>query len=147
MRFISILILLGLSFQISAAPRATNGNLDARQWDFETSSIPLSGEWQIFKDKGNRDYEQEGDLITLPGPWKGSQYKGKPIKRFGRFKYRLVIQMPKSEKPFGVSFHFYRGAMVLYQNGVILAQSGRLSGEEVSPGKFSKSICKILHFQ
>lgn len=103
-------VLLGLrwawihTFDTSEHPRAVNGVLDLRGWEWDnTSTIPLDGEWQFYPNKfiTYQDIPKAEDQfrpIQVPGDWRSSLPEDSDSS-FGYGTYRLRILVDPLKQP------------------------------------------------
>ncbi|WP_230986677.1 hybrid sensor histidine kinase/response regulator [Cohnella fermenti] len=112
-------------------PRAIQGILDMRNWDFERSRmIPLEGEWEFYPDRLLSEEEvQAGNAgspryLRTPGDWRSawSSDSGDP---YGYGTYRLRILLDGSlEQPYEFWFDNVRTSSQVEINGKVLARLG-----------------------
>ena len=91
-------------------PKAVNGVLDIRDWDFKQDGIlKLDGEWEFYWEKyckseeyiptpnetglTNCSPEDMSGYIQVPSDWKTFQNNGKEIGSSGYSTYKLKIQL------------------------------------------------------
>jgi len=79
-------------------PRAVNGVLDLRAWDFAADGpVLLAGEWEFYWQHLPTGQEfaepspQESGLIPVPGAWNAQLVDGQPVGATGYAAYRLRI--------------------------------------------------------
>ena len=114
--FIPLLIAANLIFITSCQysserkfpPKAINGIIDLKNWDFEKNAlVDLSGEWEFYWNKHltpadftNHNPVEKTGLINVPGCWNGYILDGKPLSGDGYATYRLKILMPDQKGSF-----------------------------------------------
>ncbi len=84
-------------------PRAIEGVLDLRDWDFETQGlVKLNGEWEFYWEHlltasalSNASTVKNG-FIDNPGPWNGYLVDGQPLSGDGYATYRLTILLDET---------------------------------------------------
>jgi PAS domain S-box-containing protein len=117
-RQIPLIIMLWLIFALSGCgaggrlgapphPRAVDGVLDLRQWDFEQhGAVPLNGEWELYWE----ELLTPDELATVPGPipsgpidfpgsWYGHVVQGEPLGGFGYATFRLKVLLAPEALP------------------------------------------------
>jgi len=85
-------------------PRAENGLLDLRGWDFETAGpVFLNGEWRFFWEEnrcesgGQTDASpSKGDSIVVPGAWNNRTVQSTPVPGHGYATYKLKVLLPSN---------------------------------------------------
>lgn len=114
-RWLSLLGLLILPFLFatvgaaaqssSPPPRAVDGVLDLRHWDFRRdTSLPLEGDWQFWRDRlltSNLTDENSlpPALLAVPGRWSNQQVDGRPLQSEGTGTYHLRVLLPPDAPP------------------------------------------------
>jgi len=114
------------------APKAVNGVLDLRQWDFETDGpAALDGEWAFYWEQflSNRDFHshtprEKTGIITAPGVWNGYMVNTAPLKGNGYATYRLEVLLNPAHERCGMKIRSMATAYELEINGVLAAQNG-----------------------
>lgn len=92
-------------------PRAVEGVLDLRDWDFSSQgSISLEGEWEFYwgqllsdADFLNPELEKSLEYIRVPGYW--NQEENGSFQRHGCATYRLVVLLPPFGRELLLGFH------------------------------------------
>ncbi len=108
-------------------PRAVNGVLDLRDWDFaKDGPVRLQGQWKFAWEKdapafARPDFDDSGwARIPVPGDWQSVSGKA-----FGYAWYRLTVLLPRSA-PLALALQEIDGAYEGYCDGVRCATSGRV---------------------
>jgi two-component system, sensor histidine kinase ChiS len=120
----------GILSQIEAGvPRAINGILDLRGWNFvKQGPIKLSGNWKFYKGMflEPEDFINTGSLppyeiIPVPEAWnnKGGNF---PRQYYGT--YRLVVLLDPQKEDLGLRIKDIGYSYKIFVNGSILARSG-----------------------
>ena len=132
-RILAILVLWGglcSDLLANPAPRAVEGLLDLRQWNWqEEGSVNLEGEWAFFWDQLLEPGQLTGtseDYLALPGPWKGSSKQGTELATTGYATYQLQILLPAGEEILVLKVPPIRSAFRLWANGELLGASGEV---------------------
>ena len=84
-------------------PKASDGILDLREWDFNTDGpVNLDGEWEFYWKKLYKpdDFKEDRTvndrrIIEVPGSWNGYEIDGNPIGGEGYAAFRLKILLPE----------------------------------------------------
>jgi PAS domain S-box-containing protein len=120
------------------SPKATNGILDLKNWDFEKNGpVDLSGEWEFYWNKHltpadfthHNSMEKTG-LINVPGCWNGYILDGKPLSGDGYATYRLKILMSDQKGSFAFNKLDIGTAFSIYVNGKKISSAG-VAGQSV----------------
>ena len=106
------------------APRAVNGLLDLRGWDFEARGpVFLNGEWRFFRRQDRTepgigpDVSSSGPgLIDVPDAWNNQVVQGEPLPGHGYGTYDLRILLPPSAGPLALKILDMATAFDLYVN-------------------------------
>ncbi len=159
---ISILILSILSFFYNCAPakkvppKAENGILNLRDWDFEPSNdsiegnINLDGEWEFYWNEFPEGEnlvlpENKKEFLEVPNSWKGAVVKvgnestgivSDKRRGVGYATYKLKILLSK-ELPLSIRLSDQGTAYTLYVNNKEIIESGKIgkTREESSPNR------------
>ncbi|WP_421617490.1 hypothetical protein ACAF76_003755 [Brevibacillus sp. TJ4] len=80
---------------------AVRGELDLRNWDFETNRpLSLNGEWEFYPYRHTLSFQDKPDYIQVPGNWKSSLSNDTP---YGSGTYRLRIKVdPEHVQDYGI---------------------------------------------
>jgi signal transduction histidine kinase len=123
-------------------PKAVNGVLDIRDWDFKQDGIlKLDGEWKFYWGKFCKEDLETGNSIpfdscpkessvfeNVPGVW--DEYaKDSPNPEKGYGTYHLKI-LSNTEQTFSVKVNTINSVRDVYVNGKLVSSSGTLSREE-----------------
>ena len=124
------------------APRAVNGVLDVRGWDFATDEIVrLEGEWELLwqrfaEPSANAGKSDSGSpaeaaparaLVQVPGAWNDALVDGKPLGAEGYGTYRLTVSCDTAI-PLAMLLPVQNSAYRLYANGHLIGQQGTPGG-------------------
>lgn len=133
-----ILFILGLSIVFSScshesklAPKAVNGVLDLRGWDFEKDGIVrLDGNWEFYWKKfltsKNFDTVKTKHYIPVPKPWNGYKWGKEELGYEGYGTYRLRILVNDKTKDLGIKFPDQGTAFELYLNDSLVGKNGKI---------------------
>ncbi|WP_338120669.1 hypothetical protein [Aneurinibacillus aneurinilyticus] len=109
MVFLSILLGLRWFWFIIVAtpehPRATQGVLDMRGWNFEnSSSIPLNGEWEFYPEAfiSHKDIMRsivaQPHYVQVPGDWRNALSKESDSSfGYGTYRLRILVDQPLNQ--------------------------------------------------
>jgi len=129
----------------SQTPRATEGVLDLRSWDWEgDQDIALRGEWEFYWEKfvpAGMDGElitSGKDYITLPSVWNGHLANGNRIGPYGFATYRLKILLSDTVSSLAIRTRVISTSYDLYVNGEKILFAGK-------PGKTKASDIPEYH--
>ncbi|MCG8494175.1 MAG: ATP-binding protein [Sneathiellales bacterium] len=132
--FLALLFLAGLSlpaFSAGEIPRARNGVLDLRQWDFTgKGKLEIAGEWAFYWDRfidpetGSAERGAGFSTIEVPGTWLGYLQKGEPLEKYGHATYALTILLPDRPQDLALYLQRVQDAYRLYVNGQLWMQAG-----------------------
>jgi two-component system, sensor histidine kinase ChiS len=150
--FLTILLIIGftLFFMVSyknstfnKKPRAQNGVLDLRNWDFKKQGpISLDGEWEFYygklltpEDFKFKDKLSSPNLINIPGNFTGYVYNGQALQGQGYATYRLKVLTDKAQDLYGVKTEFILTSHKLWVGNKLALESGQVgkSKREASP--------------
>ena len=110
--FLGFLLTFGCQQKQAEPPKAKEGVLDLRDWDFEKNgNVNLDGEWEFYwksfcKPKEYTPTPEESELrdcqerdktgfLSVPGPWNGMKVDVSPIGSFGYGTYKLRVLLGK----------------------------------------------------
>ncbi len=128
-------------------PRAADGLLDLRQWDFEQDgTIRLNGTWTFFWEQllsgddfaGSALPEPTG-YVPVPGSWRGYEVNGQPLGGDGYATYHLTVLLNPASLPpdlLGLKMPVpLNTAHNLYVNGQLIGSAGQvgLSPKTMTP--------------
>ncbi|MEN8120922.1 MAG: sensor histidine kinase [Bacteroidota bacterium] len=119
-------------------PVAKKGILDLRGWDFEKDgNIPLNGEWKFYwkklVDPNDTTYRFDSDwnIINVPGLWRDTKLKGKPVPSIGYATYRLEILIDSTNQILKLfSKTGIKTSSVLYADGNLAGANGVVGSNE-----------------
>lgn len=115
----------------SPPPRAQNGEIDLRGWDFkQNGALALDGEWLIYWE----ELVEPGQLAEasapvpylFPSSWNGQMVNGRELDTAAYATFRLKVLLPESGR-YGFKLHFDKSAYRLWVNGDEVSQSGVVS--------------------
>ena len=116
---------------LAETPRAEQGVLDLRTWDFDRDgTLELNGQWEFHWQefqtaKSKVDHFEEPAYMELPGTWLGQDYRGKTLGPDGYATYRLTVLLPDDPVDLGVRARRVQSAFRLLIHGEKLMQAGR----------------------
>ncbi|MCG8618643.1 MAG: ATP-binding protein [Desulfobacterales bacterium] len=110
-------------------PRAENGILDLRTWDFSArGSIPLSGQWEFWWGQHlsplTTSTPEPPAIVQVPETWNTYTWKGNKLPGQGIATYRLRVLMPRTDKQPAFKFLDLSTACRLYVNGMRIYHAG-----------------------
>lgn len=125
---LSSLLVFGCSGIGSAAPAASGGVLDLRQWDFQRNgAVRLIGQWDFFPGRllagTNAINAPRASLRNVPDGW--TQAIDGRAKGTGAGTYRLKVLLPDSLPMLGIAYTTLSTAFELDADGEFLAHAGR----------------------
>jgi len=128
------------------APKAVNGVLDLRAWDFDRNGpVALSGKWEFYWHSCLQpdDFSKEhppvmSGLIEVPGDWNGFEVNGEKISGAGYATYRLRILLGEASERMAFKFLDMAVAFSVYVNGKHLTSAG-------IPGKTFETTLPQFH--
>jgi len=112
-------------------PKAKNGVLDLRNWDFEKDGpVELGGEWnmywkQVAPPDGYDKPPVKSDIITIPSFWERSKFHKGDVTGTGYSSFHLKVILNKPSKNMSLYFHDIISAYDAYVNGKFLTRGGR----------------------
>lgn len=129
------------AFTEGEQPRAVDGQLDLRDWDFSDSrSVTLDGEWTFHPYvllMNEADVSQSvGVPLQVPGDW-SSTLNPESDSPYGYGSYHLRVYVdPNIETTYSLRIPSIRSASELYANGLLVGGSGKIGeNESVSVAK------------
>lgn len=97
---VAMVLLLNAAF-FQSPVRATQGQMDLRDWDFASGPVLLGGEWAFHWNRYlepdsvvARDWREAPAYITLPGVWFGMTIEGAPLPVLGSATLVLRMRLP-----------------------------------------------------
>ncbi|MFM9838629.1 MAG: 7TM-DISM domain-containing protein [Cyclobacteriaceae bacterium] len=132
-RFYLFILFSALSHlaQADPEPKAANGEMDLRQWNFaEQSALRLSGQWQFYLNQlvDPTEIKKEGalkNLIDFPSTWNGisdSHNSG-----IGYATYQLRIILPNHSNPLALELPDFYCSYKLWINEKLIAKNGEVA--------------------
>ncbi|WP_339204352.1 ATP-binding protein [Paenibacillus sp. FSL K6-3182] len=146
--FLSVLLALRWTwselFSTAEHPRAVNGVLDMRGWDFNNSAtIPLDGQWEFYPAKlihqqDVQTLQNQFRYIQVPGDWDSVLTKEADIS-IGYGTYRLRILIDPLEQPVAFWLQNIQASSGVELNGLVENDFGKPAdnAEEYTPKKLS----------
>ncbi|MBW7458868.1 sensor histidine kinase, partial [Paenibacillus sepulcri] len=114
-------------------PRAEQGVLDLRGWDFGNSSpITLDGEWEFYPDAlithadPQRQFDGKRSFVQVPGDW-SEAFPGDGHSSFGYGTYRLRILVDPLDQPYEISVPEIQTSSQVEINGQEATEFGKLA--------------------
>lgn len=113
-------------------PRAHQGVLDLRGWDFtKNGPVKLHGEWDLYwkqllpgtTDGNSFKYASRTGWIHVPREWDKFEIQGKRLPGMGYATFRLQVKLPRSDV-YSFSLGYQRTAYRMWVNGRVLASNG-----------------------
>jgi len=118
------IVFAGCTSQRNAAPVASEGVLDLRQWDFENDGeVNLSGEYEFYWQRHLpttsfvNDQPIADGYIKVPGRWNGFDVDGRPLPGIGYATYRLTVLLPDILPALALKFLDMATAFTVFVNG------------------------------
>ena len=115
--------------EIKNIPKAKQGKIDLRSWNFQNNGmINLKGEWGfywkkfILFDKGSL----KPNYIFVPSSWNQKETVSVAPDKFGYASYQLSILLPKKSQSLSLKFDLIRTAYEVYVNGQKLCSCGKV---------------------
>jgi signal transduction histidine kinase/DNA-binding LytR/AlgR family response regulator len=113
-------------------PVAEKGVLVTGGWDFlHDGALNLDGAWEFYPDRllEPSDFKKpagsiENEFIMVPGLWKGTLYRGKPLPGIGNATYRLRIVIGNETRLKALTIHRVFSAYRLWINGALSGERG-----------------------
>ena len=132
----ALLFNVGCNSQYSGKqpPKAVDGVLDLRNWDFEKDGqIRLDGEWEFYwsellapGEDATRRKQTKTFLINLPNHWNDYELDGEKLPGEGFATFRLVIMADQLPGISGFKLREFFTNYALYANGTKVAGVGRV---------------------
>jgi len=133
-------------------PKASDGILDLREWDFTShGSVELNGEWEFYWERLYAPDDFEGGkvldgrrIMEIPMSWNGYEIDGSPIKGEGYATFRLKILMPEDGKGKSINLSAISTAHRLWVDGELVSCLGTVSTlREGSQPKYFPQVIPI----
>lgn len=115
-------------------PRAVNGVIDLRKWDFSSGkSVRLDGQWAFLLDRLS-DGSDPGtwEFVPVPGLWNDYLLTTGPVHEYGCGTFRLTILLADTTDPMALLMPDVGTAYVLFVNGRPAARGGRVGTDETT---------------
>lgn len=131
-------VLLGLqqlwlkAFASPEQPKAEQGVIDFRGWDFaRSSSLVLDGEWDFYPGQWLTKEEilhgeGQASALTIPGRWEEA---GMETYGYGTYRLRILLDQPL-EEPYALWVHQIQASSEMEINGELVHTMGRPSPRE-----------------
>jgi len=150
----TLLAIVLITLSVSAnekTPKAENGVLDLRNWNFDKNgSLKLNGEWSFYWNKlleptKLSNYKKAG-YIKVPQSWNGYLINGKEVDNFGYASYHLRILLGKNKpKRMAISTLNIFTASKVFVNNELVGEFGNVSSnKKLAKGGF---IDKLIKFE
>ena len=114
---------------LSAPPRAREGSIDLRAWDFDRGPVALIGSWYFARGRLYDPAEAltAGDFVPrhVPDRWQGAA--GGVMKGEGAGTYRLDILLPPDSTGLALRYSTVSTAFTLFADGRVIGGAGRPS--------------------
>ena len=126
-------------------PRAKNGVMDLRNWDFETQgTLSLNGDWAFYWQElispiqfGAGVPAPLSGFHTFPGCWNGKKVGEKTLSGMGYATFRLTVLLPEKEIPKAIRILNLSSEYRLWINGNEVAKNGVVGiSREASRGQY-----------
>jgi diguanylate cyclase (GGDEF)-like protein len=108
-----------------AQPKAVQGVLDVRRWDFARDGpVKLDGDWEFYWDRSVRTLEAEPkptESMRVPGSW----LQQHPAR--GMAVYRLRVLTAPGQRLYGIKVYEFPQSYRLYVNAERIVENGRYS--------------------
>lgn len=125
------------SFIMHQQPKAVQGVLDLRNWDFQTSeAINLNGEWGFYWEAlyETKNFEESptpiSGYIQVPSAWNGFKIDEREIGGEGYATYRLKVLLNGCPPPLALKINTISTAADIYINGQLLQSIGKVGTEK-----------------
>ncbi|HEX7926203.1 MAG TPA: 7TM diverse intracellular signaling domain-containing protein [bacterium] len=152
--FVPLLILAAVSGCVrtpdSAAPKAVEGVLDARQWDFvRNGPIWVNGAWELHWQRLPADLAAIAPgappvYQSLPGSWTGIRAGDLTLPAEGYATYRLRVLLPAHHPALAVRTDSAGTAFELWVNGQRVAGNGTVgTSRDTSRPEFRKAVSTL----
>jgi diguanylate cyclase (GGDEF)-like protein len=146
---ILLLLLTACEDADTQAPRAHEGALDLREWDFKSQgSVPLAGTWKFFPNEFLEFAHTPvaPEIVSLPAPW--NQLVGDSERNsFGYGTYVIDIKLPKNASKLGLSLKSISSAYEVHTVSGVVASAGRTGKSAASSEPGYKLQIVPLHLQ
>ena len=140
--------LSGQESSVKPTPKAVNGIIDLRNWDFnQDGSLNLSGEWRFYwkqllksDDINKPKHSMMAGLFNIPGYWTGHEVDGKPISGHGYATFTLTVLLKNQIDAIALRVYEVQSAYTLYINDKVMMSNGTVgqTREQMIPQSFPK---------
>ena len=127
------------SITIYQQPKAVQGVLDLRNWDFQMhETINLNGEWEFYWEAFYETEDFTNDpppvvsYIQVPSAWNGFKIDDHEIGGEGYATYRLKILLNDPQMPLALKIRTVETAANIYVNGHLLQTIGKVGKDKKS---------------
>jgi len=129
------------------APRALEGVLDLRNWDFEKDgSINLAGEWTFYWEElltpDQIVVPNQAPYVEVPAVWTNHDVEGLTITPEGHATYHLTVYPPDTHLTYGLYVEGQGSAYKLWIDGRLLAHNGQvgIDSQTTIPEKIPSTV-------
>ncbi len=120
-------------------PRAKNGVLDMRSWNFaKQGNINLDGQWALFWNKllnpddfGLGSAPEKTVFIDLPGRWNGLEVAGQKLPGQGFATFRLQIKVNPADEPYALRILDMATSYRIWANNQLVLSNGQVGISEM----------------
>jgi len=144
-----LLVSCGQSTSLVDAPQAVEGQLDLRDWDFNSNGmVDLAGEWEFYWQELLSPLQVEtvskSQIVSVPDTWTNYEVNGHPLPVEGYATYRLEVQLPDLSQLYELFIDGQGTAYSLWVDGKLIAQNGQVgtNAQEMVPQ--SKPLAAIF---
>ncbi len=121
-----IILILNSCGSSHASPKAVNGIMDLRDYDFTQGPVSLSGTWQFVPKLFMQPHESVSAIPfqprNVPDTWTNGRAGGPGGQGYGT--YRLTILLPSNHPDLGLRYTTVSTAFSVYANGVMIGGAG-----------------------
>lgn len=122
------------------------GVLDLKDWNPDSGSIDMTGEWAFYWKQlirpGEFNSTNSFNYVEFPHLWGDFAEETNDFSSSGYATYRLEVILPKTEEILAFQLHDFYSAYEFYLNGELIASNGRVgpSKEESTPQWLPQTI-------
>lgn len=120
--------------EVHNLPRAVDGIMDLRNWDFENDgTIYLNGRWSFYwrqlipPGTPVSSLPKQSGYIHVPGRWNGFLIQGREIDGDGYATYRLRVQLPRKHGQLAFKLQGMATAYRLWVDNQLVFSNGRVA--------------------
>ncbi|MGN7402091.1 ATP-binding protein [Cytobacillus praedii] len=117
-----------LNKEKTVQPKAVNGILDLRSYDFSHDEpVELNGEWEFVPGEllSSSEFDhQKTYLVQVPSLWTSYVLDGEKVPKYTSGTYRLKIKIDDADNILGIKTSNIRMSNAVYLNGKLIGQSG-----------------------